>query len=185
MKKVLVLLAEGFEMIEGLAVVDVCIRGKLKCDTASITEIREVKSSHGVIIKADKLFSEVKNDEYDAIVLPGGIPGAYNLRDNEEVINLVKNYYNKRKIVSAICAAPIVLNKAKVLNGKDITSHPSVKDEFKDSNYIEDKRVVVCKNIITSRGAGTAFDFGLTIIKELGYEEEAKNIKKAIMLDFI
>lgn len=185
MKKVLVLLAEGFEMVEGLSVVDVCIRGNLKCDTVSISNIREVKSSHGVIIKADKLLSEAKNKEYDAIVMPGGIPGAYNLRDNEDVINLVKNYYNKGKIVSAICAGPIVLNKAEVLNGKDVTSHPSVKDEFKNSNYIEDKKVVVCENVITSRGAGTAFDFGLTIITELGYEEEAKNIKKAIMLDFI
>lgn len=186
MKKVLVLLAEGFEMIEGLAVIDVCVRAKLKCDTASISNSREVKSSHGVIIKADKLLKDIAgNQEYDAIVIPGGISGTYNLRDNEDVINIIKDYNNKGKIVAAICAGPIVLNKAEILNGKDVTSHPSVKDEFKDSNYIEDKKVVVSENIITSRGAGTAFDFGLKIITQLGYKEEATNIKKAIMLDFI
>ena len=186
MKKVLVLLAEGFEMIEGLAVIDVCVRAKLKCDTASISNSREVKSSHGVIIKADKLLKDIAgNQEYDAIVIPGGIPGTYNLRDNEDVINIIKDYNNKGKIVAAICAGPIVLNKAEILNGKDVTSHPSVKDEFKDSNYIEDKKVVVSENIITSRGAGTAFDFGLKIIRQLGYKEVATNIKKAIMLDFI
>ena len=185
MKKVLVLLAEGFEMVEGLSVVDVCIRAKLKCDTASITKSREVKSSHGVVITSDKILDEVNVEEYDALVLPGGIPGALNLRDDDKVIELVKSYYNKGKIVSAICAGPIVLNKAGILDGKDVTSHPSVKDEFKNSNYIENKKVVVYDNVITSRGAGTAFYFGLSILKELGYMEEAENIKKAIMLDFI
>ena len=103
MKKVLVLLAEGFEMIEGLAVIDVCVRAKLKCDTASISNSREVKSSHGVIIKADKLLKDIAgNQEYDAIVIPGGIPGTYNLRDNEDVINIIKDYNNKGKIVALL-----------------------------------------------------------------------------------
>lgn len=185
MKKVLVLLAEGFEMVEGLSVVDVLDRAKVNCDTASIKTVKEVKSSHGVVILADKLLDEVNLEEYDAVVLPGGIPGALNLRDDNRVIELVKSYYNRGKIVAAICAGPIVLNKAEILNGKDVTSHPSVKDEFRNSNYIEDKKVVVCDNVITSRGAGTAFYFGLSILKELGYKEEAENIKKAIMLDFI
>ncbi|MDO4534297.1 MAG: DJ-1/PfpI family protein [Clostridium perfringens] len=185
MKKVLVLLAEGFEMVEGLSVVDVLVRAKVHCDTASIQSVKEVKSSHGVVVLADKLLDNVSLKDYDAVVLPGGIPGALNLRDDSRVIDLIKTYYNQGKIVAAICAGPIVLNKAQVLNGKDVTSHPSVKDEFINSNYIEDKKVVVCRNVITSRGAGTAFYFGLSILKELGYEEEAENIKKAIMLDFI
>lgn len=185
MKKVLVLLAQGFEMIEGLAVVDICARAKIQCDTASITNEKEVKSSHGVIIKADKLLDEVINENYDALVLPGGMPGSINLRDNEKVINLVKSYNSNKKIVSAICAAPIVLNKAGILNEVDVTSHPSVKEELKNSNYIENQKVVICKNIITSRGAGTALNFGLSIIEKLGYKDEAKTIKEAIMLDFI
>lgn len=185
MKKVLVLLAEGFEMVEGLSVVDVLVRAKVNCDTVSIKAVKEVKSSHGVVVLADKLLDEINLKAYDAVVIPGGIPGALNLRDDSRVIELVKNYYNEGKIVAAICAGPIVLNKAQVLNGKDVTSHPSVKDEFVNSNYIENKKVVVCDNVITSRGAGTAIYFGLSILKELGYNEEAENIKKAIMLDFI
>ena len=121
MKKVAVMLANGFEEIEALTVVDIIRRANITCDMFSISGM-EVKGAHDIVVKADKLISE-EVKEYDVIVLPGGMPGATNLRDNEEVIDLVKWFNDNKKIVAAICAAPIVLGKAGIIEGKKVTSY--------------------------------------------------------------
>ena len=184
MKKVLVFLAEGFETIEALSVVDVCNRAKVTCHACSLTEKRTVNSAHGTMVLCDKLISDNDLETYDAIVLPGGMPGSTNLRDNEKVQSLIKKYNKENKIVAAICAAQIALAKAGVIEGKTVTSYPGFKEELGNVNYVEEDTVVVDGNIITSRGPATALVFGLEILKELGYEKEAEEIREGMLINF-
>ncbi|MDK0761313.1 DJ-1/PfpI family protein [Clostridium perfringens] len=184
MKKVLVFLAEGFETIEALSVVDVCNRAKVTCHACSLTENRAVNSAHGTMVLCDKLISDDDLETYDAIVLPGGMPGSTNLRDNEKVQSLIKKYNKENKIVAAICAAPIALAKAGVIEGKKVTSYPGFKEELGNVNYVEEDTVVVDGNIITSRGPATALVFGLEILKKLGYEKEAEEIREGMLINF-
>lgn len=184
MKKVLVLLANGFEVIEALSVVDVCSRAGVICHTCGITS-KEVKSSHGVTVICDRLLDHGDLMNYDAIVLPGGMPGATNLRDNIKVIELVKEYNSSNKIVAAICAAPIVLERAGIIDGKRVTSYPGFNSKLDHCIYKDDEAVVVDENIITSRGPATALMFALEIINQLGYIKEVENIKEGMLINFL
>lgn len=184
MKKVLVFLAEGFETIEALSVVDVCNRARVICHACSLTENRGVNSAHGTMVLCDKLISDEDLENYDALVLPGGMPGSIALRDNEKVQSLIKKYNKENKIVAAICAAPIALAKAGVIEGKMVTSYPGFKEELGNVNYIEDKTVVKDGNIITSRGPATALVFGLEILKSLGYLKEEEEIREGMLINF-
>lgn len=171
MKKVAVMLAQGFEEIEALTVVDIVRRAGITCDTVSISG-KEVKGAHDIVVIADKIISDEIKD-YDLIVLPGGMPGATNLRDNSKVIEFVQWFNNNKKLVGAICAAPIVLGRAGVIEGKNITSYPGFQNELSAGNYKEEA-VVVDGNIITSRGPATAMAFSYKLLEALGYEETEK-----------
>ncbi|MGL5244025.1 MAG: DJ-1 family glyoxalase III, partial [Sarcina sp.] len=179
MKKVLILLAEGFEILEALSVVDVCVRAGITCHTCSIAS-KEVKSSHGITIISDKVFDECELLSYDALVLPGGMPGSTNLRDNIRVLELVREYNSAGRIVAAVCAAPIVLAEAGIVSGKKITSYPGFESQLGNCIYVTDEIVVVDENIITSRGPGTSLEFALEIIKQLGFIKEAESIKEGM-----
>lgn len=168
MKKIAVFLAEGFEEGEALFTIDTLRRAGFQCDSVSIDE-EMVKSSHGIVVKTDKIISdEIK--EYDMIVFPGGLPGATNLRDDERVIELVK-YFDKapEKFIAAICAAPIILEKAGIINGRTITSYPGGEYTtlFKEANYVEDI-VAVDGHLITSRGPATTLSFAYALVDALG-----------------
>ena len=117
MKKVAVFLAEGFEEIEALTVVDIMRRANVYCDMVATKEL-EVKGAHNIFVKADREFGEDLKD-YDLIVFPGGLPGATNLRDDKRITDLAKYCYENNKLVAAICAAPIVLAKADIITGKN------------------------------------------------------------------
>lgn len=182
-KKVAVMLADGFEEIEALTVVDIVRRARIECELISIKD-EMVKSCHGVVVKADKSILNINKDDYIMIVLPGGLPGADNLRDCEALITLIKEFANNpEKYVAAICAAPQVFAKADIVKGKEVTSYPA--DEFRkilsDAKYIDDNRktVVIDENIITSRGPATAFDFAYKIVELLG--GDAESIKKGML----
>ena len=166
MKKVAILLADGFEEIEGLATADILIRADIKCDLVSVDSKELVQTAHGKYVKADKGFYDMEN--YDMLILPGGMPGATNLGNNIKVLDILKKYNNENKYIAAICASPaIVLPKAGVSQGKNITSYPGMKDTLLESNYLEDD-VVVDGNLITSRGPGTTFSFAYKIAEILG-----------------
>lgn len=177
MKKVCILLNDGFEEIEALTVLDIMRRANVKCDLISMKG-EYVKSAHELTIKADKLFSE--NMEYDLIVLPGGMPGASNLRDDERVIKFVKKQNRDGKLIGAICAAPIVLGKAELTEGINMTSYPGYEDELPNCEYIEED-VVVDGNIITSRGPATAMTFSYKLLEILGYEDKVKSISSGML----
>jgi 4-methyl-5(b-hydroxyethyl)-thiazole monophosphate biosynthesis len=183
MKKVLLLLAEGFEEIEALTVVDVLRRANVQCDTCSIKE-REVSGSHDIVVVADITLDDENLNSYDAIVLPGGMPGAANLKENIRVVDLVKDYYASGRIVAAICAAPIVLAKAGIIDGKLVTSYPSFDKQLEHCIY-KDELVVVDGNIITSRGPATALPFSYKLLEKLGCDTEAYDLREGMMYNFL
>ena len=170
MNKVIILLANGFEEIEALAPLDVLRRLNYDVSLVSMNDSLEVISSHGVKFVADTLFSE-KLYKCETVVIPGGLPGATNLRSDERVISLVSKFNKDNKLIAAICAGPIVLGKAGVLEGKDATCYPGFEDALNCQNYLLDN-VVVSKNIITSRGPATAFEFAFAIAKYLNLDVE-------------
>jgi 4-methyl-5(b-hydroxyethyl)-thiazole monophosphate biosynthesis len=139
---------------------------------------KQVKSSHGVKVEADKVFGD--NMEYDLVVIPGGMPGAANLRDDERVINLVKEQNKEGKLIGAICAGPIVLGRADIIEGKKVTSYPGYEDELSNCDYLEEA-VVVDGNIVTSRGPATAMIFSYKLLEKLGYEKQAKAISSGML----
>ena len=180
MKKVAVLLAEGFETIEALTTVDILRRAGVICNTFSIKEL-EVTTSHNITIKADKILSDEVYD-YDAVVLPGGMPGAVNLRDDERVINLLKEFNSKNKIIAAICAGPIVLAKAGILKDKICTCSPGFETQLTGANYQE---AIVQKDdyIITGKGPAAALEFGYTILESLGYD--SSNLRQGMQYEYL
>ncbi|HHU53061.1 MAG TPA: DJ-1/PfpI family protein [Clostridiaceae bacterium] len=169
-KKIAVLFADGFEEIEALSVVDFVRRADIEVTMVSIKDSVEVVGAHGIEIKCNGLLSDLTAKiaaDYDGVVLPGGLPGAEYLRDSEAVIGLIKQMSAIGKIVAAICAAPIVLERAGLTEGKAGTSYPGYDDdEFSYSEYKEDI-VVQDGNLITARGPATSIYFALKIIEAL------------------
>ncbi len=173
MKSVAVMIADGSEEIEALTVVDILRRANVKCDIVSVNG-RSIKSSHNIEILSDKVIdNSIK--EYDMIVLPGGLPGAYNLAENKLLIETLKEFsVEKNKYIAAICASPaIVLSKANIEEGKNITSYPGkgFEELLKKANYTENL-VEVDGNVITSRGPATAMLFAYKLLDILGYNSK-------------
>jgi len=181
MKKVIILLADGFEEIEALTVVDVLRRADIVCDIVSLGDVK-VMGSHGIVVKYDKTISDGNLDQYDGIILPGGQPGSDNLKEDVRVIELVKDYFATGKLVAAICAAPIVLAEAGILNGRACTCYPGYEGELDQNNAIvKEDLVVKDENIITSRGPATALEFSYEILNYLGEEKKTKALKEAML----
>ena len=181
--KVLMLVSNGFEEVEALTAVDLLRRGGVTVNLCSITGERILHGAHGIDVCADSLLDEsLFNEaakEYDGVVLPGGLPNAHTLRDDARVISLLKQFDEKSKIAAAICAAPCALERAGLLMGKEATSYPGCIDETK-CNY-QEIPTVICDNIITSRGVGTAIDFALSLLRVLKGPDVAGDIADAIL----
>ncbi len=182
MDKFLILVANENETIEILTVYDYLKRSDVPVDLVSTEDSLELVTSHGLSYKADFLFDEINPDEYFGVYIPGGTNGAIALRDNDKVIDLVKDFDEKRKTIAAICAGPIVLNRAGVLEDKRATSHPSVKDELdRVGEYIEDEIVVTDGNITTSRGAALTNYLALRLVEIIKGDEAKEELKPKIM----
>lgn len=175
--KVAVLLANGFETIEALTTVDVLRRAGVECTTFALSDIR-VMTSHKVVVEADELFND-KVKSYDVVVLPGGMPGSTNLRDDERVISLLQEFNSQNKIVAAICAGPISLGKAGLSQGRNVTCYPGFEDQLGECNY-KNEIVVVDNNLITGRGPAAAVPFAFEILKHVA-PEKVDDIKKAML----
>lgn len=184
MKKAIVLLAKGFEEVEALTVVDVLRRGGIHCITCSINGEREVIGSHSIHVKANNSLEDIDVDKYDALIIPGGMPGATNLRDDNKVISLVKKFNEESKILAAICAGPIVLAKAAVISGRKVTSYPGFQGELGEVQYKEEM-VVQDDNIITSRGPATSLYFAFKILENLAEKKIVEDLKEAMMVKFV
>lgn len=179
--KIIVFLADGFEEVEALTVVDYLRRVDIEVEMVSITDDKKVAGAHQIEVIADKIISEIGNlESYDGLVIPGGLPGATNLRDDKKVIEIVKKMNDDKNLISAICAGPIVLEKAGIIKDKKITSYPGFEDQLKSSTYLETS-LVKDGNIITSRGPSLAVDFALEIVNYLLGEEKEEELKKDIL----
>ena len=166
MSKVAVMLAEGFEEGEALTIVDILRRANIECHTISIAG-EKVCGCHDIVVKVDSIISDdVK--EYDMVVLPGGLPGATNLRDDDRVIKLLKEMNQAGKFVCAMCAAPIVLGKAGVLEGKNFTAYVGYDEKIETTGSFKEDSVVVDGNLVTSRGPATAYAFAYKLVDVLG-----------------
>lgn len=186
MDKVLVFLADGFEEIEGLTIVDYLRRVDISLDTVSIKDDLYVKAAHDVIIKADKSIDDINLDDYTALYIPGGTKGAERLRDDQRVIDIVKKFDQDKKIIAAICAGPIVLERAGIVSDKKVVSHPSVEEDLKNiGKYEKDELVVQDSNILTSRGAGASIYLALKLIEKISGEDIKEKLKPGIQQDFI
>lgn len=169
MTKVALMLANGFEEIEALTVVDVLRRANISCDMVGLED--EVTGSHGITVKADRVFEDSLSD-YDAVVLPGGMPGSANLRDNVSLMAEVARFQEEDKHIAAICAAPIALAQAGVLKDKNFTCYDGIEEQITDGTYHKET-VVVDGKLITSRGPATALAFSYALVDQFGGDATA------------
>lgn len=180
MTSVLVPLANGCEELEAVTVIDLLRRADIDVTTASL-DGEPVKASRGTILVADTLLESVLDNEYDMIVLPGGLPGADHLRDDPRIIKLLKNMASKGKYTCAICAAPKVLAEAGLLEKKNATAYPGTLEQLHlSTTSIKNDPVVVDDKIVTSRGPGTAMDFALQLIETLAGKEKRASVESAL-----
>lgn len=179
--KVLVPLAEGFEEIEAVAIVDVLRRAGVEVLLAGLAP-GPVRGSHGIALETDGTLADVDPAALDMIVLPGGQPGTDHLRADARVLAIVRALEGSGRTVAAICAAPMVLADAGVLEGREATSHPSVRARLGGASVVDAPRVVRSGRVLTSQGPGTAIEFALEIVRELRGEGEARRLQAAMLV---
>jgi len=179
-KFILLPVAQGTEEMEAVVVIDLLRRAKLNVKVAGENEL--VSCAHGLKIVPDIMIANLDiDDEFDAIILPGGTEGTRRLTENDTLEKILKLHNKKGKLLAAICAAPTILLHHNILvPGSPVTSHPGVKFQFEAFEYKEDK-VVQSGNIITSRGAGTVIDFALSIIENLINSAAAEKVADSIL----
>ncbi len=180
MKQVCVFLADGFEEIEGLTVVDLLRRAEVHVTTVSVTGEYMIHGAHGIDVQADTLFESMNYEEQDMLVLPGGMPGTLNLGKHKGLEALLRKFYQREKYIAAICAAPSVFGKYGFLKGRRAASYPGF-EEALDGAEIAKDAVVVSDFVITSRGMGTAIPFSLALIELLEGSQKAEKIRESII----
>jgi 4-methyl-5(b-hydroxyethyl)-thiazole monophosphate biosynthesis len=184
-KKVILILADGFEEIEALTPIDLLRRAGVEVVIAGLSGKTQV-SARGVRVGCDVLLADIlpTASNFDALVLPGGGKGAENLAASRDVLTLTEGMHKARKIIAAICAAPaVVLSKTSVLDGKSATCFPGMENDFEPRTTFRAQPVVVDGNVVTSRGAGTALAFALTLIELLVDKPTRDKIARAIVAE--
>lgn len=180
MKNVIVFLADGFEEVEALTPVDLLRRAGADVKMVSISDELTVRGAHNIYINADSKISDVNEHDVDLFVLPGGMPGTKNLDKDEKVTSIIKNAFDDNKLIGAICAAPSVLGHVGILKDKSACCYPGFEGELTGAD-VKFEPVVESGNVITSRGMGTAIDFGLKLIELLFGKEKSVELGKSIV----
>ena len=178
MTKVAVILANGFEEIEALTVVDVLRRANIACHILGFEQV--VTGSHGISVQADRLW-QGNLDDYDMVVLPGGRPGGQNLLENQDVISLVQYFNKQNKYLAAMCSGTVVLEKADVISGKKVTGYTGYQDKLISGHFVDDV-VVFDQNIVTSQGPATPYPFAFKILEVFG--KDVTEMKERLMYNF-
>lgn len=179
MKKVIVPLAQGFEEIEALTIVDILRRANVDVTMAALESLH-VKGAHGIVVVADALLKEMNANNFDMIALPGGLPGATNLAADPTTQALLKEFDAKGKMIAAICAAPYALKTAGVLK-KHYTCYPGFQAKIAQEGYNANDKVIRDGNVTTSQGPSTAMLFALSLVEEL----RSKNVADALAKDLL
>ena len=179
MSKVNVYLADGFEEVEGLTVVDLLRRAGIETDMVSIMGRKEITGARKIPVLADKLFEE--QDDPDVIVLPGGMPGTLHLKAHEGLADLIRKADKEGKLLAAICAAPSILGHLGILNGKKATAFPGFEKDLTGAEVLTAPvKVVTDGNITTARGMGASIELGLELVRLLISEEKAQEIGRSV-----
>jgi 4-methyl-5(b-hydroxyethyl)-thiazole monophosphate biosynthesis len=181
MKKIAVHLAEGFEEIEAISIIDVLRRADFDVNIVSVTNNFFVTGSHNIKVMADSLFENVDYKSIDMIVLPGGMPGSKNLNNHEGLKQQILNFNENGKHLGAICAAPLVFGNLGILKGKKATCYPGFEDELEGAT-ITGKNVELAGKIITGKGAGVAIIFALKIVEMLSGKELANKLGRKMIV---
>lgn len=183
MEKLFLFLADGFEEIEALGTIDVLRRGGAEVKTVSIYNRREVKGAHEVTVIADSLLKEIKGEEAEVLIFPGGMPGALNLSECEPLMEMLRRHFERQKPIAAICAAPaLVLGKLPLKKDIHMTCYPGF-EKYLPGIQVLEEGVVVDGNIITGKGPGFALAFGLKILAYLkGSECAADEVAEGMLL---
>lgn len=179
MPSVLVPLAEGFEEIEAVTIIDILRRAGADVVVAGLDRDR-VEGSHGIVIETDVRLSSVDPDRFDMIVLPGGMPGAENLTNSKEVLRMVRKIGAANRYMAAVCAAPMVLEEAGVLAGRTVTSHPK-HARFISSARHTGGRVEVDEKVITGQAAGSAMEFTFKLVEILFGKEKSEEVNRTVL----
>lgn len=180
MSKVYIFLADGFEDIEGLTVVDLMRRAGIDIETVSIKNSREITTSHNITMYTDRIFEGTDFSDADMLVLPGGMPGTKYLGEYAPLKELLLEFYEKGGKVAAICAAPSIFGFLGFLKNRKATAYPSFMNSLEGAETVEDQ-VVVDGNVTTSRGLGTAIPFALSLIEQLLGKEKAEEIAESVV----
>ena len=179
MAKIIIAISNGFEEIEAISIIDICRRANIEV-TIAATENIETIGANNIKIVADCLIKDIHSSDFDMIVLPGGLPNAFNLAEDEKVQSLLKEFKEQNKNIGAICAAPYALHKADVLN-ENFTCYPSFEKKIRENGYHKVDSIVIDGKVITSRGPATAMSFALEIVNILCGEETYSNVKDALL----
>jgi len=182
MKKVFIHLANGFEEVEAITPVDVLRRAGCEVTLVSVTGKREVTSARGLAVQSDRLFEDMDYSQADVILFPGGQPGSDNLTRHEGLKKLIPEFHRQGKMIAAICAAPMVLANAGILQGKKVTCYPGTESMLKGaictSNVVE-----IDGNIITGKAPGAAMKFSLALAEQLFGQSKVNELKKAMYVE--
>lgn len=179
MKKVAIILADGFEEIEAITVIDILRRAEIKAVSVGLNK-KIINGTHGIEIKADMILDDLNVSEFDMIVLPGGLPGAEYLAKSEKLAKILKEFDDKNLKIAAICAAPWALSTAKVLKNS-YTCYPGFEKTINHKGYDDRKNVVIDENIITSKGPATAMEFTLNLVKILLGDDKFNALKTELL----
>ncbi len=179
-KKIAVFLADGHEEIEALTVVDLCRRAGIEVQVVSVQEEHHVRGSHNICVKTDMLFEEVDFDELDMLVLPGGMPGTVNLEAHAGLMEQVDAFYQAKKYVAAICAAPSIFGHRGMMQGRKACCYPGFEDQLAGAEVVYEP-CAVDGPVITGRSMGCAIPFALAIVGALCGEEAARKQAEAIV----
>lgn len=180
MSRIAVFLADGFEETEALAVVDLCRRAGLDTPMVSVMEDKTVTGSHGIRVIADMMFTEIDFDSVDMIFLPGGLKGTMTLEKCKPLMEKVKDFYDKGKYISAICAAPTIFGRLGLLKNRTACCYPSMETELICAN-VGKNPVEISDHVTTSRGMGTAMDLGLAIVERFMGREVADKLAETVV----
>lgn len=178
-KSVLIILAPGFEEIEALTPIDMLRRAGVSVTVAGINST-EITGAHDITVKCDKEISELIHHPFDGVILPGGNPGTPNLLESDAVLEIVNRSHKDNKVIAAICAAPMVLDKATVLTNKKFTCYPGTEKNIKHGTFSNEK-VIIDGNLVTARSLADSIDFSLAVISQLTPEYDCEILKKQIV----
>jgi len=181
MKKAAIFIAPGFEEVEALTPADALTRIGAQVELISITQDKNVTSSHGITIVCDRVLNGKPLDEKDIIILPGGMPGTKNLQNNDALSLILKDYYAQKKWIAAICAAPMIPGELGFLKGRKATCYPGYENHLKEAHYYP-VPAITDGHIITGRGVGAAMEFSIEIVANLFGPEKASELRDKMVV---